>query len=87
MLEHFPHAPADNRRKSHLWKPLSATTCGFNPSAYGKVPHEVAERGFHRWGFLRLSAGACGKCSNIYFFIKMVSNISVRSLISKKRLN
>ena len=64
-----------------------ATTCGFNPSAYGKVPHVVAERGFHRWGFLRLSAGACGKCSNIYFFIKMVSNISVRSLISKKRLN
>ena len=48
------------------------------PSAYGKVPHVVAERGFHRWGFLRLSAGACGKCSNIYFFTKMVSNISKR---------
>ena len=30
-----------------------ATTCGFNPSACGKVPHVVAERGFHRWGFLR----------------------------------
>ena len=49
-----------------------------NQSAYGKVPHVVAERGFHRWGFLRLSAGACGKCSNIYFFTKMVSNISKR---------
>ena len=23
------------------------------PSACGKVPHVVAERGFHRWGFLR----------------------------------
>ena len=30
------------------------------PSAYGKVPHVVAEKGFHRWGFLRLSAGSCG---------------------------
>ena len=64
-----------------------ATTCGFNPSAYGKVPHVVAERGFHRWGFLRLSAGACGKCSNIYFFTKMVSNISKRwNQIEQKKI-
>ena len=46
------------------------------PSAYGKVPHVVAERGFHRWG--SYDAGACGKCSDIYFFTKMVSNISKR---------
>ena len=40
-----------------------------NPEQYNlskclrQVPHVVAERGFHRWGFLRLSAGSCGKCS------------------------
>ena len=30
-----------------------ATTCGFNPSAYGKVPHVVAERDLHGWGRMR----------------------------------
>ena len=30
-MEHFPHEPGDNRRNPHLWKPLSATTCGTLP--------------------------------------------------------
>ena len=48
--------------------------CFYYPSACGKVPHVVAERGFHRWGFLRLSAGSCGM--SFIFCTKMVSEIS-----------
>ena len=46
-----------------------ATTCGFNPSAYGKVPHVVAERGFHRWGFLR-----CGCVRKVFQHLLFYKN-------------
>ena len=46
-----------------------ATTCGFNPSACGKVPHVVAERGFHRWGFLR-----CGCVRKVFQHLLFYKN-------------
>ena len=45
-----------------------ATTCGY-PSACGKVPHVVAERGFHRWGFLR-----CGCVRKVFQHLLFYKN-------------
>ena len=39
------------------------------PSAYGKVPHVVAERGFHRWGFLR-----CGCVRKVFQHLLFYKN-------------
>ena len=44
------------------------TTCGY-PSACGKVPHVVAERGFHRWGFLR-----CGCVRKVFQHLLFYKN-------------
>ena len=49
----------------------------YYPSAYGKVPHVAAEKGFRRWRFQRLFADACGEGTERFDFLqKMVSEIS-----------
>ena len=56
---------------------LGASGPGADPSAYGKVPHVAAEKGFLRWRFQRLFAGACGKFTEISVFLqKRVSEMN-----------